>query len=324
MIASARPLRSTSRATTSTDEATSASAHRRRPFDLFVRTVLLAMDGSAGAAAAANVALALATTFHAHIHVLSVIDTRGAPVPPALDRTLALGNEVGGEGEHHAQMNAVRTAITTATSVRTDWPVRVVMGTPAKAIVHEAKRLGAALVVVGLHPHGGVPRATNGETVLQVIQNARCAVLAVAPGMLALPRRALAAVDFTPASILAARMACGLLDDNGTVVLGYVSGPSATLPESGDPFVDGLEVRARLERTARELTCADLSFAAVVLRHERPSSPAAMLLDYADGTNSMLIAAGSSRLDHLDRWTLGSVCTDLVRDGRHSVLIVPP
>jgi nucleotide-binding universal stress UspA family protein len=37
-----------------------------------------------------------------------------------------------------------------------------------------------------------------------------------------------------------------------------------------------------------------------------------------------LIAAGSARPSRVDRWLLGSVSTDLIRDGRCSVLVVPP
>jgi nucleotide-binding universal stress UspA family protein len=323
MIASARPPKLASEATSSTDEITSGSPHRRRPFDLSGRTVLLAMDGSAGAAAAANIALALATTFHAQIHVVSVIDTRGAPIPPPLDLALALGNELAGEGVHHAQMNQVRVAISTATSVKVDWPVRIVMGAPAGVIVHEAKRLGAALIVVGLRPHGRLARMTNDETVLNVMRNARCAVLGVVPGMVGLPTRALAALDFTDSSLLAARMASGLID-KGTVVLGYVSGPTGRLPEDGESIVHELGVQEGFERAAKELARPGLSIDDVVLRHELPSTPAQMLLDYADGAKSELIAAGSSRPGRLDRWIMGSVSTDLVRAGRHSVLIVPP
>ncbi len=324
MIASMRPPKPASKAATSTDRATAASAHRSRAFNLSGRTVLLAMDGSAGAAAAANIALALETTFHAQIHVISVIDTRGAPIPPTRDLALALGNELSGGGVHHAQMNTVRAAIATATSLKVDWPVRIVMGAPAGEIVHEAKRLGAALVVVGLRPHGHLTRATNDETMLNVMRNARCAVLGVAPGMVGLPMRALAALDFTDASLLAARAACGLVGDKGTVVLGYVTGPTGRLPEDAESVVHDLGVEAGFEQAAKELARPGLSVDHVALRHELPSTTAEMLLGYADGAKIELIVAGSSRPGRLERWMLGSVSTDLVREGRHAVLIVPP
>jgi nucleotide-binding universal stress UspA family protein len=142
--------------------------------------------------------------------------------------------------------------------------------------------------------------------------------------MTALPTRALVALDFTPSSLLAARMACGLLGDEGTVVLGYVSGLNGRLSEDGEEVVHELGVQAGFELAAKELERPGLSISDIVLRRGLASTPAEILLDYADGAKSELIAAGSSRLGRLDRWIVGSVSTDLVRDGRRSVLIVPP
>lgn len=286
--------------------------------------MLLAMDQSPGAAAAARIALALASIFRAQIHVISVLDTRGAPIPPPLDLALALGDELGGDGIHHEQAKNVRAAVLAATSVTVDWPVRIGAGSPAAVITHEAKRLGAALVVVGLRPHGRLARATNDETVLNVMRNGPCAVLAVAAGMTGLPTRALAALDFSPSSLVAARMGATLLRDGATLVLGYVSSLSGRLSEDGESVIHELGVEAGFARTSQELARPGIAIDHVVLHHALPSTPAEMLLDYADGMNSELIVAGSARLGRLDRWIMGSVSTDLVRDGRHSLLIVPP
>lgn len=324
MIASAPPPRTASEATTSKDEITSASAHPKRPFDLSDRTVLLAMDSSAGAAASAQVALSLAATFRAQIHVVSVLDTRGAPIPPPLDLALEVGNELGGDAVHHAQKEEVRAILSAATLVHIDWPIRIVAGSPAGAIVGEARRLGAALIVLGLQPHGCLARATNDETVLNVMRISPCAVLAVVPSATGLPTRAVAAIDFGSSSLSAARMAGSLMRDDATLLLAYVSHPSGRLVDDGESVIHELGVDAGFARTARELARPGLAIDHVVLHHADPSSLAAMLLDYADGANSDLIAAGSARLGRLDRWIMGSVSTDLVRDGRHSLLIVPP
>jgi len=80
-----------------------------------------------------------------------------------------------------------------------------------------------------------------------------------------------------------------------------------------------------LDRTAtmEELTDAGIQSDQVVLH--RTSAPIAdALLEYADGAKCEMIAAGSARRGRIDRWILGSVSTELVRDGRHSVLVVPP
>jgi nucleotide-binding universal stress UspA family protein len=48
------------------------------------------------------------------------------------------------------------------------------------------------------------------------------------------------------------------------------------------------------------------------------------LLACADESRADLIAIGSLRHERLERWILGSVTTDIVRDGRCSVLVIPP
>ena len=68
----------------------------RRPLDLTGRAVLLATDGSPCAVAAARVAHGLATQYHALVHVVSVVDTRSAPMPPPLDMAVAFGDAIVG------------------------------------------------------------------------------------------------------------------------------------------------------------------------------------------------------------------------------------
>jgi nucleotide-binding universal stress UspA family protein len=62
----------------------------------------------------------------------------------------------------------------------------------------------------------------------------------------------------------------------------------------------------------------------VVLRHAPGRTMSEMLLDHADGTPANMIALGGMRLGRVERWVLGRVTTDVARDGRHSLLVVPP
>jgi len=218
----------------------------------------------------------------------------------------------------------VRAALSDATSQSIDWPIQIAMGNPAGAIVREARRLGAGLIVVGLRPHGRMARATNDETVLNVMRNAPCAVLAIVPGTTGLPSRALVALDFGESSLVAAHMASGLMRDDATLVLAYVSGSTGRPATHGASIIHALGVQAGFERTAREQARPGLTIDHVVLHHELPATPAEMLLEYAEGAHSDLLAAGSANLGRLDRWIMGSVSADLVRDARCSVLIVPP
>jgi nucleotide-binding universal stress UspA family protein len=295
-----------------------------RHFELAGRAVLLATDGSPGASAGARVALELTRKYHAVVHVVSVVDTRKVPFPPALDVALAI-DDADGELELHQQhVQNVRTALATATGQVIDWPVRIVLGTPASAIVHEAQRVGAALIIVGLRRHGRIDRALNNETALNVIRNAACPVLGVVAGTMALPGRVLAAMDFSETSLAAVRAARAVMSNGAFLVMAYAPPLAAFLADEGEKFIHDMGVRAAFARVTGELGDDGVTFDHVVLQHELPGTTAEMILEYADDTQSDLIAAGSARHSRVDRWMMGSVSTDLVRDGRHSVLIVPP
>lgn len=293
-------------------------------FELAGRAVLIATDGSAGAVSAIHVALALATRHQAIIHVVSVVDTRPAPIPPPLDLALAMSDAVGGSAVHAQQMQDVRASLSQETGREIGWPVRITMGTPASAIVREAQRISAALIIVGLRRHGPVDRAIHDETALEVMRSATCPVLGVVPGTTELPVRVLAAVDFSETSLVAARTACALVGKGASVMLAYVTPLTAFFADDGELVIHNLGVQAAFAKTRQELARHDTTLDQVVLHHEHSGTPAEMLLEYADGANSDLIATGSARHGRIDRWIMGSVSTDLVRDGRHSVLVVPP
>ncbi|MEO8625036.1 MAG: universal stress protein [bacterium] len=295
--------------------------------DLTGRVVLLATDGSAGAVAGAHVAVALAVKHRAEVHVVSVVDTRGAPIPSPVDLAVSMCDAAVGPSIHAEQEHQVRAALSTATGHEIAWPVRVMLGVPAKAIVEEARHLDAALIIVGLRQHGRVDRVLNDETTLEVMRHASCPVLGVVQGTTGLPTRVLAAMDFGETSLIAAGAARTITAANARFVLAYVEALTAFLPDDGELEIHNLGVKAAFARTARELGRSNgdhIVLDDVVLHREVPRSPAEVLLDYADDANVDLIAAGSARHGRVDRWMLGSVSAELVRDGRRSVLIVPP
>lgn len=306
------------------DEATGASTQAHRPLDLTGRAVLLATDGSPGALAAARVAYELARTYHAKIHVVSVVDTRSAPIPPPLDAALALGNVDGGEAVHDQQKKAILEELSGATDASIDWPVRIMLGTPASSIVKEAHHVGAVLVILGLRRHGRLDRAVRDETTLNVMRSASCPVLGVVAEMSELPGRVLAAVDFSEGSVLAVRSGKAVVRGGATLVLAYVEPLNGFLEDEGECRIHNMGVKAGFAKLRTELGDDDVKFDHVVLHHGPSQSPAQALLEYADEIGSDLITAGSVQHSRLDRWMVGSVSGELVRDGRRSVLIVPP
>lgn len=309
--------------TSPAEETTGTSEQAHRPLDLTGRAVLLATDGSPGALAAARVAYELAQKSHARIHVVSVVDTRSAPIPPPLDMALALGDFVSGDRIHRDQERAIIEELSGATGASIDWPVRIMLGTPAASIVKEAHHVGAVLVILGLRRHGRMDRAVHDETTLNVMRNASCPVLGVVNEMSELPSRVLSAVDFSEGSLLAVRSGKAVVRDGASLVLAYVQPMNGFLDDEGECRIHDLGVKAGFEKLRTEFG-DDVKFDHVVLHHAPSQSPAQALLEYADELGSDLITAGSVQHSRLDRWMVGSVSGELVRDGRRSVLIVPP
>jgi len=295
------------------------SASTMVPFDLEGRKILLATDGSAGSVAGARIALALARSQRATIHVLNVVDTRAFPFPPAIGAIA-----IAGAGVNPMQANEVRAALYTHLGVDVDWPIRIAFGTPAAEIVDEAKQMDAAMIIVGLRRHGRADRVLNDETALHVIRRASCPVLGVVPETKELPMRVLAATDFSRASFDAARAARAIAGAGAVLVLAYVPPLTALIGDEGELHIHELGVREAFRSAAGELASADSTIDHVVLTQEPQDAPAQMLLRYAEESNSDLIAAGSARHSRVEQWMVGSVSTELVRDGRRSVLVVPP
>ena len=84
------------------------------------------------------------------------------------------------------------------------WSKRVVIGDPADVVNALASRARASMIIMGLGHHGRLDRLFGGETTIAVIRRARLPVLVVPPRMRSLPRHAVAALDFTEASIASA------------------------------------------------------------------------------------------------------------------------
>jgi nucleotide-binding universal stress UspA family protein len=306
------------------DESVGAAPLIRRPLDLTGRAVLLATDGSPCAVAAARVAHALASQHQALVHVVSVVDTRPAPIPPPVDLALAMSDAIGGTALHREQEHSVRAELSGALGEPVAWPVRIMLGTPSTAILQEARHIGAVLIVVGLRRHSRIDRVVHDETTLNIMRAAACPVLGVVAEAGDLPRRIVAAVDFSEGSVVALRAGRAVAGPRATLVLAYVQPMNAFLADEGEARVHELGVQAGFAKLARDVGDDGITFDHVVLHHAPPQSVGQALLEYADDAGCDLITAGSVQHSRVDRWMVGSVSTELVRDGRRSVLIVPP
>jgi nucleotide-binding universal stress UspA family protein len=139
-----------------------------------------------------------------------------------------------------------------------------------------------------------------------------------------LPARILAAIDFGEGSTHAARAAIAMAGDGATLVLAYVQPMSGFLLDEGEARIHDLGVVGGFAKLRQEFEGQDARIDHVLLHHDPSQTTAQALLECAGEIGSDLIAAGSLLHSRLDRWMVGSVSEELVRDARRSVLIVPP
>src|SRR4051794_21018936 len=104
----------------------------------------------------------------------------------------------------------------------TKWEKRALVGIPDDAINDAARTWRATLIILGIGRHSRVDRVFGSETAVAVARKAAIPIVAVPSRVRSLPKRALAALDFTPASMAAAIRAASLLAPDGELVVAHV------------------------------------------------------------------------------------------------------
>ena len=284
-------------------------------------SLLLAVDGSDVGTAAIKVAADLAATTGCGIEVLNVERLQTLPpVPPSpgiatdlLDWTVPT----------HRRRLQLRGQVDKAAGRRTDWPIAVERGIPAQIIAEEAKRRGSSLIALGLLPHNVFDRLMNRSTALAVVRQATVPVLAVTPGLSRAPRRIVVAIDFSRASLRAARVALGLLPDGGTLLLTHVTPDFRRASETteGWEIVYSQGIAAAMTRLQEELKAPpEVRIEPVFIGGPVVDA----LVAFSSAAKADLIAVGTHRHTFVDRLIVGSVTEALIRNARHSLLISPP
>lgn len=284
------------------------------------RPILLATDGGTESRAASRLTSALARERGARPIALRALEYILSPRPHIIVDTPNDLSEYDAldVAEHQLRAQLVRDVDDAAT-----WEMHVVAGRPARSIADEAVAAEAALIVMGLHRQRALDHPLRNETALHVASEGGIPVLATTGALSGLPHRVVTGIDCGRAGTRAARAAVAVLADHGTLVLAFVQSSEHAPGElsEGDRTArrDGIAevfdgLRQELEGPQR------LQVETVVL--EGPTASALGAL--ADRAHADLIAVGSQRHDMVQRFFLGSVPTALMREGNHSVLIVPP
>lgn len=280
------------------------------------RDILLATDASPAAFAATRVTAALAARWGVTPRVCTVV----SPPPVAFD-PVGVSVTYSPSIEEELRLEVGRQLAATDDSL--GWERETAVGPPASEIVRIAQVRGADLIVLGLRPHAFLDRMFRDETALSVMRHASEPVLAVTPKLTRIPRRIAVAIDFSRASIAAARAALTLLDDGGSLFLVYVEPPAEPRAPEAEGFTtiytQGLA--AAFNRLRQDLAlCSGARIETVVLH----GGVAPELLSFARRAEIDLLAVGSQRHSIARRAFVGSVTTALARAATCSLFVIPP
>ncbi|AHY48229.1 Universal stress protein family (plasmid) [Rubrobacter radiotolerans] len=303
-----------------------------KPEKTELRRILLATDGSEDARLATVAAVDLANRSGAKLHLVHVFEF----IPPREFVSLALRVR----SPFASQKEGERT-IEEAVSLVREVGGRVQeahlrMGSPPDGVLSVAGKIGADLIVIGSRGLGGVKRLLMGSVSERVVQHASCPVLVLRDGEdLWPPARIIVADDGSEHALRAGRLGAlvgGLYGARAMLAQVY---PRALESErsSGSP---GAKIVAaelgraeeRLLERARILEPALKRHLGVRLLPDRGSETidgiATTLLEAArEAGESTLLALGSRGLGPLERVSMGSVSTKVVRAAPGPVLVCP-
>ena len=278
--------------------------------------ILLATYGGESADGAARVASLLARRLGVRLCAIAVLQPSAMIGDGFSETYVPTPDDI--EAVKVALLEAVRAQLGRCGVRDCDPAFRV--GVATSEIASMAQAVGASLVVVGLGSHRIIDRALGGETALHLAQVAATPVLAVPADATTIPHRAMAALDFSPTSLLAARTVAHWLQPGDALHLVHVVGPENLAPHSrAAPHADDSGV-ARLGQAAASLR---VTTHAGIDTTQIAGDPARGLLECVRQLNADLIALGSHGYGIWKRLLLGSVASKVIRLSPCAVLVAP-
>jgi nucleotide-binding universal stress UspA family protein len=280
-----------------------------------VAPLLVVTDGGKASAAALHVAGALAKRDGGLVEVLVVEEP--LPVPA----TNGHGDGMttwGGKPPERTALDRVRRQLCATLGTR-GWNFRVEFGRVGRTIANAAKGCRARLVITGLRDDAR--HLLGSETAIRVTSSACVPVLAVAASARTLPQRAVVAIDFSPASLNAAREVRDLLASPAILHLVHVRSAPRPAPARTNKWhaIYEADMSVHLGKLAKELSRGGLT----VTGRTECGDTSESLLRFAKDVDADLIVCGTHSFSTLGESTLGSVPTKLLREAECSVLIAP-
>jgi nucleotide-binding universal stress UspA family protein len=273
--------------------------------------ILLATHGAENSDAAVRVAALLAARKHTTLSAVCVIE----PVR-IVDGGFA-ASDIPTPDENEAVRALLRAAVNEQLRrCGVSAPVQERTGPPASEIADLACESGAEAIVLGLGPHHFAERALGHETALQLVQLASTPMLVIPPGISSMPRRALAAIDFSPTSIASARTYAQWLVPGDTLHLVYAAGQW----HGGYPAEQRTSARRMLAAVVEQI---DVPNGVDVEASVVEGAPAEQIFEMATVTKADVIVLGSHGYGFWKRLTLGSVASKILRLSPIAVFVTP-
>ena len=288
--------------------------------------VLIAVDGSAGAAEAVGLAHTMAWPDHSRLRVVSVVERESwiLPMQPLAGIAPALESEIVG------YLEARQAEIVELLAPAHDVETAILRGRPGTAIIEEANRFAADVIIVGSRGHGVIATLMLGSVSAEVVDHARIPVLVSRRPTLS---HVVLATDESPSARAAEEVVAGwrsfeeLPIDVVTVAEAVRPWTSGIAPgfqhQAREAYAQELEEASELaERVAQEATARLRAKGRLAEALTRRGDPAAEIIALADQRGADLVVLGSRGRSAIAEIVLGSVARNVLAGSEASVLVV--
>ena len=317
-----------SMSTTTGAEPAAVTSPARTPIDPLARStvgveqpvtapIIVAVDGTRASGAALRIAAALADRDHVSVEAIVLEGL----APPGTGMSLSADALRQATLPESTRLARVRRQLCSILETH-DWKLHVELGFFGPAVTKLARTSGASLIVMGLTRHRRWQQSLGGGAVARVLKTADIPILAVAPTARELPRVAVAAVDFSAASLRAARAARDLLARPATLYLLHVRPPSSEGSSDAESWDTITAEGAALE--LKELASELAADGVKVVPWVAGEPLIERLLTAAADVSAGLIACGTRSIGTLERFFVGHVPLELLQRAECSMLIAPP
>jgi nucleotide-binding universal stress UspA family protein len=291
--------------------------------------VLLAYDGSAGAAEAAALTQAIPWPNDTVLRVVSVIEPILMPISGPWDRGAVLSSELDAAVTASAD-ETLRGAVERLRASGRSVEGSVLRGRAASAIIDHARDFRADLVIVGSRGHGAIATLLLGSVSSEVVDHAQCPVLVARGETLS---RIAFATDGSPsaqaAEAILARwpIFAGLpihVLSVAEVIHPWTTGVAPTLyGQAREAYSEELrESKAEHQRIGAEAAARLRESGRLAESEMRDGDAAGEIVAVAAQHSADLIILGSRGRTGLTRLLLGSVARNVLSASAASVLIV--